>query len=83
MEIIAKEGIPEAALVIVTLLTRDKDEPKSAHYERIRQHEPARRVKLLADIASNTDPGRLALLPDETRIELTQKYAEATRQLNG
>ena len=69
--------------MIVNLLTRDKDtdEPKSAYYERIRQHEPARRVKLLADIASNTDPERLALLPDQTRIRLTQKYAEATRQL--
>ena len=80
---LCKEGIPQAALVIVRLLTKDKDEPKSVYYEHIRQHEPARRVKVLADIASNTDPDRLALLPNETRITLTQKYAEATRHLTG
>ena len=41
----------------------------------------ARRIKLLADIASNTDPDRLALVTGKTRIALTRKYAEATRHL--
>jgi (p)ppGpp synthase/HD superfamily hydrolase len=75
------EGFPEEALVIVKLLTIVPDEPKTDYYERIRQHEPARRVKVYGDIASNTDPDRLALLPDERRTTLTLKYAEATRQL--
>jgi len=78
---LGREGVPEAALVIVKLLTRVEDEPKADYYERIRQHEPSRRVKLLGDIASNSDPGRLALLPEETRIRLTKKYADATRYL--
>jgi (p)ppGpp synthase/HD superfamily hydrolase len=75
------EGIPEEALVIIRLLTKRDGEPKGDYYERIRLHEPARRVKLLADVASNTDPDRLALLPDEKRLTLTEKYAEATRHL--
>jgi (p)ppGpp synthase/HD superfamily hydrolase len=76
-----KQGVPEEALVIVKLLTKVAGEPKSDYYERIRAHEPARRVKLLADIASNTDPNRLALLSEEKRAALTKKYAEATRHL--
>jgi (p)ppGpp synthase/HD superfamily hydrolase len=75
------QGIPEEALVIVRLLTKTDGEPNGDYYERIRMHEPARRVKLLGDIASNTDPDRLALLPDEKRINLTARYAEATRHL--
>lgn len=72
------KGVPEAALVIVKLLTKIDGEPKTECYERIRQHEPSRRVKLLGDIASNTDPDRLALLPEEMRMRLTKRYAEAT-----
>ena len=75
------EGIPEQALVIVKLLTKNDGEPVSDYYERIRTHEPARRVKLFGDIASNTDPGRLSLLPAPKRVTLIDKYAEATRQL--
>ena len=56
-------GVPEEALVIVKLLTKNDTQPKSDYYERIRLHEPARRVKLFGDIASNTDPERLSLLP--------------------
>jgi hypothetical protein len=48
--------VDKAGLQIVGLLTKDPDEPKEDYYERIRQHEPARRVKLLGDIASDTDP---------------------------
>lgn len=79
--LLRKEGFPEEALVIVKLLTKVPGEPKTDYYERIRQHEPSRRVKLYGDIASNTDPERLALVPHETRTSLTLKYAEATRQL--
>jgi len=75
------EGFPEEALVIVGLLTRKEGEPSGDYYERIRGHGPSRRVKLLGDIASNSDPARLALLPDELRLRLTEKYAEATRLL--
>lgn len=75
------EGVPEAALMIVKLLTKRDGEPKSDYYERIRLYEPARRVKLLGDIASNTDPDRLALLPAEKRIKFAEKYAETTRHL--
>lgn len=75
------KGVPEAAMVIVKLLTRIEAEPKTDYYERIRQHEPSRRVKLLGDIASNTDPDRLAQLPEEMRIRLTKRYAEATNIL--
>jgi hypothetical protein len=76
-----RNGVPEATLVIVKLLTKVDGEPKTDYNERIRQHEPSRGVKLLGDIASNSDPNRLALLPHEMRIRLTKKYAEATRHL--
>lgn len=51
-----KERFPEEVLVIVRLLTKVPDEPKTDYYERIRQHEPARRVKVFGDIPSNNDP---------------------------
>lgn len=79
----AHEGkVDKAGLQIDGLLTKDPDKPKGDYYERIRQHEPARRVKLLGDIASDTDPARLALLPGEMRTQLTKKYAAPPRHLS-
>lgn len=74
-------GVPEPALRIVRLLTKVDGEPKEDYYQRIRDHEPARRVKLLGDLASNTDPARTALLPPEQRERLEGKYAQARRLL--
>lgn len=65
-------GCPEGALRIVQLLTKTQD--RDRYLARIRDHEAARQVKL-ADIASNTDPGRLARVPEATRLRLLTKYA--------
>ena len=74
-------GVPEQAIQVVRLLTKVDGEPVQAYYERIRAHEPARRVKLLGDLASNTDPARTALLPEAQRLRLTAKYDQARRLL--
>lgn len=80
---LAAKGVPPAALEIVRLLTRAPGEPRGPYYARIREHEPARRVKLLADVASNSDPGRMALLPPEERAKKSVKYAQARVALGG
>lgn len=65
-------GVPEAALHIVRLLTKSDDE--AGYLAAVRAHPAARLVKL-ADIASNTDPARLARLDPALRARLEAKYA--------
>ncbi len=75
-------GIPFSIVADVILLTRVPEQTPEDYYDEIRtQSIRARRVKL-ADIADNTDPGRLALLDDATIARLTRKYAKA-RELLG
>jgi len=62
-------------------MTRHEDEPDEVYYARLRAYEPARRLKLDADMASNSDPERLALVEPATRQKLTEKYAKAKAML--
>jgi (p)ppGpp synthase/HD superfamily hydrolase len=69
-------GIPDEVLDIVELLTRRPDVPNNVYYQHIRDHSGALQVKL-ADLADNTDPRRLAVLPAETQERLLEKYRSA------
>ncbi len=69
-------GIAPAAIDAIELLTRRSDQPSATYYQRISEHPTAREVKL-ADLADNTDPDRLATLPESDRARLTQKYGGA------
>jgi len=63
------------------LMTKRPPEADDVYYARLRAYEPARRLKLDADVASNSDPGRLALVSEPKRSRLTVKYAKAARAL--
>lgn len=73
-------GISNEVIGAVVALTHLKNEPLDQYYERIKKNPLALTVKL-ADIEDNTDPGRLALLDEETRSRLEKKYAKAKRKL--
>ena len=60
-------GIAQAAIDAIELLTRRSDQPTSGYYQRISEHPTAREVKL-ADLADNTDPDRLATLPESDAL---------------
>lgn len=74
-------GFSDKTILIVHLKTRREDEPDEVYYARLRAYEPARRLKLDADMASNSDPERLALVEPVTRQKLTEKYAQAKPML--
>ena len=71
----------DRTVLIVHLMTRRPPEENDVYYARLRAFEPARRLKLDADVASNTDPARLARLCEEKRAGLTAKYALTARAL--
>lgn len=84
MEVLAREVSPRVA-VAVHLLTKypaDKADDLLQYYCRIRRNPLALAVKL-ADIADNTDPVRLAQLPQDVRVRLEGKYARARAILGG
>lgn len=64
----------------IELLTRRPEQDPQDYYRAIRENPLAHEVKL-ADLADNSDPARLALLPDELQARLTRKYAAAYRAL--
>jgi (p)ppGpp synthase/HD superfamily hydrolase len=74
-------GIPSHVATAVVAISRQPEETAESYYKRVRANRLALEVKA-ADIADNTDPARLALLDDETRERLVEKYATA-RQLLG
>lgn len=74
-------GFSDKTILIVHLMARREDEPDEVYYARLRAYEPARRLKLDADMASNSDPERLALVEPVTRQKLTEKYAQAKTML--
>lgn len=65
----------------VVAITHLPNEPRSDYYRRVDANPYARRVKY-ADIASNTDPARMALLDEATRQRLVGKYAAALEALS-
>lgn len=74
-------GVPTLAVSIITALTRGSSEPYADYIQRVRGHHDAALVKL-ADLADNSDPERLALLPIATQVRLIDKYSRATDLLN-
>lgn len=62
-------------------MTKRPPEADEVYYARLRAFEPARRLKLDADVASNNDPDRLALVEEPKRSQLAAKYAKAALAL--
>jgi (p)ppGpp synthase/HD superfamily hydrolase len=77
---LAERGVPAVSIEAVELLTRRADVSPADYYQRICDHPIAREVKL-ADLADNTDPGRLATLSEADRNRLTLKYTNAYEAL--
>lgn len=75
-------GFSGLVLDAVVLLTRTPGQSDQDYYAAIRADPLARAVKL-ADIADNSDPGRLALLDEATSARLVEKYDEASAALLG
>lgn len=60
----------------VDAITHRPHEPLVEYYARVKANMIAHAVKLL-DIADNTNPARLALLPEESQKRFIEKYAKA------
>ncbi|WP_232796949.1 hypothetical protein [Blastococcus atacamensis] len=71
-----RREFPDDVVDAVVAITHLPNEPRQDYYGRVRANPLARTVKL-ADIASNTDPDRLALLDESTRDRLAEKYRAA------
>lgn len=75
-EFLAGDGVPGAALHLVALLTKAEGQPYADYLAAIKADPDALLVKL-ADIADNSDPARLAMLPPDVADRLRHKYAKA------
>jgi (p)ppGpp synthase/HD superfamily hydrolase len=71
---------PAPVLDAVDALTRRPEESSHEYYMRVRS-DPIALIVKLADIADNTDPGRLGQLPQSTAHRLLRKYTAALREL--
>jgi len=74
-------GVDDEIIDAVRVLTHRKHVSNDDYLQAIAKHPLARRVKL-ADLADNSDPVRLARLPEETRTRLESKYRYAIEQLS-
>lgn len=74
-------GFSDTVILCVDLMTKRDDEAKDVYYARLRAYEPARRLKLEGDVASNSDPARAALLDPEQQEKYAGKYAAAAAEL--
>lgn len=75
-----RRQFPDFVVDAVDAMSKRTGEPLDDYYARVRADPIARAVKL-ADIADNTDPDRLALLEEPTRLRLLAKYDHARRAL--
>jgi (p)ppGpp synthase/HD superfamily hydrolase len=75
-----EQHLPADVVETVQLLTRKPQQQAADYYREICAHALAREVKL-ADLADNTDPDRLAQLPEALRLRLVRKYADAYEAL--
>jgi hypothetical protein len=73
-------GFSESVLAAVDALTKRKGETLAESMARVVAIPLARTVKL-ADVADNSDPSRLALVPIVDRARLQKKYAETLELL--
>ncbi len=75
-------GFSDRTILLVDMMTKRPGEALDVYYARLRAFEPARRLKLEADVASNGDPQKLLLVePQSERERLTAKYAHARTML--
>lgn len=77
-----RREFPPQVVDAVVAMTHFPGEPLTDYYRRVRADPIALKVKL-ADIASNTDPARTALLDPATRSRLAEKYRAALIELSG
>lgn len=75
-------GFPQHVVDAVTVLSKNKGQSLDAYYQGVKANPLALAVKL-ADVADNSDPARLALLPVEKQQRLLKKYHHAQEVLNG
>lgn len=80
LDTVEREFGPEVAR-LVDAVTKRKGESKPDYYARIKAAGPDAITLKQADIADNTDPDRLAALPEDLRNRLTAKYAAALAAL--
>ncbi|GAA3371583.1 HD domain-containing protein [Streptomyces sannanensis] len=73
-------ALPQSTKDIVPAVTKRSGEDVEAYCARILATPGALLVKE-ADLAHNTDPARLAVLDEPTRVRLTAKYANVRRLL--
>ncbi|MCC4250173.1 MULTISPECIES: HD domain-containing protein [Microbacterium] len=77
-----RQQFPEDVVDAVDAITKRPGEDKPAYYDRVAANPLARAVKM-ADLADNSDPGRLAALDPPTRARLIAKYDLARERLGG
>lgn len=81
LEDLRRAGVPDETVRVVGLVTK----PGSVDYQSYLAEvaaDPAARAVKLADLADNSDPERLALLPEDTQQRLQVKYDRARRLLS-
>lgn len=78
---LASLDLPRHLFMAVEAITHHPRERRSEYYDRVLQNPLALSVKA-HDIASNTDPQRLALLDPDEMDRLVKKYDEALRYLH-
>ena len=66
----------------IEAITHLKCEPRELYYERVKSNGLAHSVKLL-DLADNTDPKRMLLLPSSVQERLLTKYTKTFEILAG
>jgi (p)ppGpp synthase/HD superfamily hydrolase len=74
-------GTPEPVIALIDALSKRPDESRDDYLTRVVANPDAILVKR-ADIASNSDPVRLAKLPADVRAKLERKYAHTLEVLN-
>lgn len=74
-------GVSSEAIDLIEVLTKTKSTPYAEYLSKVKSEPRAILVKL-ADIEDNSDPERLAMLPEVVALRLRQKYADAAQQLN-
>ena len=75
-----EEGFPGLRVADVLALTKSRNENYQNYIRWICNYSIPRLVKI-ADLRDNSDPARLALLPEKDRARLTKKYAAALATL--
>ena len=78
-EELLKEGISEAVIKNIKLLTKDKNETYFDYLERVKSSKTAVKVKL-ADLKHNSDSTRLLEIKEKDRKRM-EKYSEAIKRL--